>query len=47
MSDAAVKLLLAYGYQAQKTSDGVTEWQAAGFAIESTSTVPVITKGRS
>ena len=47
MSDAAVKLLLAHGYQAQKTPDGVTEWQAAGLAIESTSKVPVITKGRS
>jgi len=35
MSDAAVKLLLARGYRAKKTTDGVTEWQAAGFAIES------------
>jgi DNA-binding transcriptional ArsR family regulator/rhodanese-related sulfurtransferase len=36
MSDAAVKLLLARGYRAHKTPDGVSEWQAAGFAIEST-----------
>ena len=45
MSDAAVKLLLARGYSAKKTTDGISEWQAAGFAIESTSTVPVKSKG--
>ena len=39
MSDAAVKLLLARGYRAHKTQDGVSEWQAAGFAVESTSSV--------
>lgn len=39
MSDAAVKLLLARGYRAKKTTDGISEWQAAGFAIESP-TVP-------
>lgn len=43
MSDEAVKLL-ARGYSAKKTTDGVSEWQAAGFAIESPS-VPVKTKG--
>jgi len=37
MSDAAVKLLLARGYRAKKTTDGISEWQAAGFAIESPS----------
>jgi DNA-binding transcriptional ArsR family regulator/rhodanese-related sulfurtransferase len=35
MSDKAVALLLARGFRAHKTQDGVTEWQAAGFAIES------------
>lgn len=34
MSDAAVKLLRAKGYRATKTTDGVHEWQAAGFALE-------------
>jgi rhodanese-related sulfurtransferase/DNA-binding transcriptional ArsR family regulator len=43
MSDAAVKLLLAKGYRAKKTTDGVSEWQAAGFAVESLSH-PVKTK---
>jgi DNA-binding transcriptional ArsR family regulator/rhodanese-related sulfurtransferase len=47
MSDAAVKLLLAHGYHARKTPDGVTEWLAAGFSIESTSQVSVTTKGMS
>jgi len=45
MSDAAVKLLLARGYRAKKTTDGISEWQAAGFAIESASPVSVETKG--
>lgn len=36
MSDEAVKLLLSRGFRAKKTMDGVSEWQAAGFAIEST-----------
>jgi DNA-binding transcriptional ArsR family regulator/rhodanese-related sulfurtransferase len=45
MSDEAVKLLLARGYSAKKTTDGVSEWQAAGFAIESPK-VSVKTKGR-
>jgi DNA-binding transcriptional ArsR family regulator/rhodanese-related sulfurtransferase len=44
MSDAAVKLLLARGYRAKKTTDGVSEWLAAGFAIESPA-IPVNTKG--
>jgi DNA-binding transcriptional ArsR family regulator len=44
MSDAAVKLLLARGYRAKKTTDGVSEWQAAGFAIESPA-ISVNTKG--
>lgn len=35
MSDKAVELLLARGFRAHKTPDGVTEWQAAGFAVES------------
>ena len=39
MSDAAVKLLLARGYRAHKTQDGVSEWQAAGFAIESATAI--------
>lgn len=46
MSDAAVKLLLARGYSAKKTTDGISEWQAAGFAIESTSTTPVTPQGQ-
>ena len=33
MSDEAVKLLLAHGYQARKTFDGVSEWQAAGLPL--------------
>jgi rhodanese-related sulfurtransferase/DNA-binding transcriptional ArsR family regulator len=37
MSDKAVALLLARGFRAHKTQDGVTEWQAAGLAVESTS----------
>lgn len=45
MSDEAVKLLLARGYRAKKTTDGVSEWQAAGFAIESL-TVPAKTKAK-
>ncbi len=45
MSDAAVKLLLARGYRAKKTTDGISEWQAAGFPIESASPVSVETKG--
>jgi rhodanese-related sulfurtransferase/DNA-binding transcriptional ArsR family regulator len=36
MSDKAVALLLARGFRAHKTQDGVTEWQAAGLAVEST-----------
>jgi len=34
MSDAAVKLLLARGYRASKTTDGVSEWLAAGLPVE-------------
>ena len=34
MSDEAVKLLQSHGFRARKTFDGVTEWQAAGLAIE-------------
>ncbi len=44
MSDAAVKMLLARGYSAKKTTDGVSEWQAAGFAIESAPTYPATSK---
>jgi rhodanese-related sulfurtransferase/DNA-binding transcriptional ArsR family regulator len=33
MSDEAVKLLLARGYRARKTSDGISEWQAAGLPL--------------
>ncbi len=33
MSDEAVKLLQANGYKARKTTDGVSEWQAAGLPI--------------
>jgi rhodanese-related sulfurtransferase len=33
MSDEAVKLLKAHGYQARKTFDGVSEWQAAGLPL--------------
>jgi len=43
MSDAAVKLLLARGYRAKKTTDGISEWQAAGFAID-LPTVPTPTE---
>lgn len=34
MSDAAVKLLLARGYRATKTADGVSEWLAAGLPVD-------------
>lgn len=44
MSDEAVKLLLARGYRAHKTQDGISEWQAAGFAIEFACTGPAPTK---
>ena len=44
MSDAAVKMLLAHGYSAKKTTDGISEWQAAGFAIESAPTHPATFK---
>jgi rhodanese-related sulfurtransferase len=37
MSDEAVKLLQARGYRARKTSDGVSEWQAAGLPLEQNS----------
>ncbi|MDE2418826.1 MAG: metalloregulator ArsR/SmtB family transcription factor [Burkholderiales bacterium] len=33
MSDEAVKLLQANGYHARKTSDGISEWQAAGLPL--------------
>lgn len=33
MSDKAVELLQAHGYRARKTSDGVSEWQAAGLPL--------------
>ena len=33
MSDEAVKLLLAQGYRARKTSDGISDWLAAGLPI--------------
>ncbi|QTN29397.1 metalloregulator ArsR/SmtB family transcription factor [Rhodoferax sp. AJA081-3] len=33
MSDEAVKLLQAKGYRARKTSDGISEWQAAGLPL--------------
>jgi len=35
MSDAAVKLLLARGYRAKKTTDGVSEWLSAGLPVAS------------
>lgn len=34
MSDEAVTLLASRGYQVSKIRDGVSEWQAAGFAVE-------------
>ncbi|OGB33602.1 MAG: ArsR family transcriptional regulator [Burkholderiales bacterium RIFCSPLOWO2_12_FULL_61_40] len=34
LSDEAVQRLLAHGYRAQKITDGVSEWRAAGFALE-------------
>lgn len=34
MSDQAVKLLREHGYQARKTLDGVSEWQAAGLPVK-------------
>lgn len=46
MSDEAVKMLLARGYSAKKTTDGISEWQAAGFAIESAPTHPATFKGQ-
>ncbi len=33
MSDEAVKLLQKHGFTARKTSDGVSEWQAAGLPL--------------
>ncbi|ODV11376.1 MAG: ArsR family transcriptional regulator [Rubrivivax sp. SCN 70-15] len=33
MSDEAVKLLREHGFRARKTSDGVSEWQAAGLPL--------------
>ena len=33
MSDEAVALLQAQGFRARKTSDGVSEWQAAGLPV--------------
>jgi rhodanese-related sulfurtransferase/DNA-binding MarR family transcriptional regulator len=33
MSDEAVRLLQANGYKARKTTDGVSEWQAAGLPV--------------
>jgi len=33
MSDEAVVLLQKHGYKARKTSDGVSEWQAAGLPL--------------
>lgn len=33
MSDEAVKLLREQGYRARKTSDGVSEWEAAGLPV--------------
>ena len=47
MSDAAVKILLARGYSAKKTTDGISEWQAAGFAVESAPTHPATFKRQS
>lgn len=37
LSDEAIELLAAKGYQARKISEGVMEWQAAGLPIESIS----------
>jgi DNA-binding transcriptional ArsR family regulator/rhodanese-related sulfurtransferase len=34
MSDSAVALLRAEGYRARKTPEGVSEWRAAGLALE-------------
>jgi len=34
LSDAAVSLLRAHGYQVSKITDGVSEWQAAGLPVE-------------
>ena len=36
MSDEAVKLLQANGYPARKTTDGVSEWLAAGLPVKKT-----------
>jgi rhodanese-related sulfurtransferase len=33
MSDEAVGLLTKRGYRARKTTDGVSEWQAAGLPL--------------
>jgi DNA-binding transcriptional ArsR family regulator/rhodanese-related sulfurtransferase len=43
MSDEAVKLLQAKGYRASKTTDGMTEWKAAGFAVQTGMTLPTST----
>jgi rhodanese-related sulfurtransferase/DNA-binding transcriptional ArsR family regulator len=34
MSDEAVRLLRSRGFSARKTSDGVSEWQAAGLPVQ-------------
>ena len=36
MSDEAVQRLVLHGYRAQKIRDGVSEWRAAGVALERT-----------
>jgi rhodanese-related sulfurtransferase/DNA-binding transcriptional ArsR family regulator len=35
LSDESVRRLVSHGYRAQKTMDGVSEWRAAGVALES------------
>lgn len=39
MSDEAVALLKAKGFRARKISDGISEWRAAGFALESSEAI--------
>ncbi|OPZ12258.1 MAG: HTH-type transcriptional repressor CzrA [Alphaproteobacteria bacterium ADurb.BinA280] len=40
MSDQAVELLREHGFMAEKLSDGINEWRAAGLALEVPSPAP-------
>lgn len=42
LSDEAIALLAARGYRVSKISDGVSEWQAAGFPVQLADAPPVM-----